>query len=433
MSYKVKNPFITHISFFIFLLLISLGFGNFNIKIGFSIKPYMIVSFLLLLFSLRITKTPKLRPFERIMIAYFLWYSFTLINITYIKQSLWYIGVLVIIISVYYIIRRVIVYVSITQIDNYIKKAGIIICVASLIYYIMGLAYFSFIPSFTQIMKYGVMIDRYMFRLMGTINEPNITSIYLSLFFFYYLYNHKDRLGLIGLILTSICVLLTLSRGAYLSFAFTILIIPLFMPNKRRYLRKFLVSIFFAGVASVILWSFLLNYGIDIFAPITDRFTSIEEDSGSGRLDLWRCALDAFYNNPIFGIGLNGIRSYNVDHFGSQFDNYTHNSYLEVLAESGIVGFCLFILMFAFAFHDALAIAKSNRNLVFILATLISILLQMCFISVQHNEFIYFVLILIFRYEFKKRLNVTGSIVMHESIGRQHREKNEPKRLICNS
>lgn len=45
--FTIKSPSLV----FIFLMILSLGFGNFNIQVGFAVKPYMIVYVITLFFT----------------------------------------------------------------------------------------------------------------------------------------------------------------------------------------------------------------------------------------------------------------------------------------------------------------------------------------------------------------------------------------------
>lgn len=89
-------------------------------------------------------------------------------------------------------------------------------------------------------------------------------------------------------------------------------------------------------------------------------------DITNGRLPLYRLALEKFYEHPLFGIGwgeykyqyaLSGIS-------GTQPIMETHNVYLQVLCESGIIGFLLFAVSFLAVFVKALrSIVCREENL----------------------------------------------------------------------
>ena len=63
------------------------------------------------------------------------------------------------------------------------------------------------------------------------------------------------------------------------------------------------------------------------------------ESGGSGRLGIWRETWQLFVDNPIFGIGYRGHEARLT--LGSS----SHNGYLAMLAEVGIVGFCAIIFI----------------------------------------------------------------------------------------
>lgn len=58
----------------------------------------------------------------------------------------------------------------------------------------------------------------------------------------------------------------------------------------------------------------------------------------SGRLDLWKKALELFRVNPVFGIGWEQFMNHNT------YEHDVHNTYLQWLCEAGIVGFVLLMV-----------------------------------------------------------------------------------------
>ena len=61
----------------------------------------------------------------------------------------------------------------------------------------------------------------------------------------------------------------------------------------------------------------------------------------SGRMALWKRAIELFKENPIFGIGWKQFVNHNT------YEHNVHNTYLQWLCESGIVGFILLFPLFA--------------------------------------------------------------------------------------
>ena len=66
-------------------------------------------------------------------------------------------------------------------------------------------------------------------------------------------------------------------------------------------------------------------------------------DKTSGRLILWSMAMRLFHKNPIIGIGWLHFPEYNFSSADPHAE--VHNTYLQVLCETGIVGFISYVLM----------------------------------------------------------------------------------------
>ena len=81
---------------------------------------------------------------------------------------------------------------------------------------------------------------------------------------------------------------------------------------------------------------------------VTRLFTNIagetDLDVSSGRLDYWKIAIDMFKARPVLGEGWGRCADHMTDAYNVYLDhqmNNVHNNYLQLLAETGIVGFVL--------------------------------------------------------------------------------------------
>jgi O-antigen ligase len=77
------------------------------------------------------------------------------------------------------------------------------------------------------------------------------------------------------------------------------------------------------------------------------------------RLRIWKNAIDKFKKNPVWGSGF-GI-SYPDKISGINFV-HPHNIIIELLAEIGIVGFCIFLMLFGLIFAKAFYILKQTSG-----------------------------------------------------------------------
>lgn len=130
--------------------------------------------------------------------------------------------------------------------------------------------------------------------------------------------------------LTIVATMYTFSRGAYLAFLFGILLLGLLKD------RKLLILL---GV-------FLLTWQTIVPVPVRERVTMTHEageldESAQERVELWQAAETSFFHSPIVGKG------YATFQLGQHVDNLsdTHNWYVKVLVETGIVGFIFVLCM----------------------------------------------------------------------------------------
>ena len=105
---------------------------------------------------------------------------------------------------------------------------------------------------------------------------------------------------------------------------------------------------------------------------------------GSGHLSLYLTSLDTWKLNKIFGNGIKSFRSdcHKIKTNYRLCSNHPHNYYLEVLTDTGLVGFCFFVLIFLILLKTSLIFLygfkyKINKDNLIFTAALISILLEL--------------------------------------------------------
>jgi O-Antigen ligase. len=120
-----------------------------------------------------------------------------------------------------------------------------------------------------------------------------------------------------------------------------------------------------AAVLGVWLWR---KYGIVVAAllgsmglagllllPSRLHDLSPEEESASGRVDAWYEGFQMFFSHPVFGVGADNFTDYN---------NLTaHNSLVLVLAETGFVGFTLWLGFVGYCFWMMLTVLRHRPEL----------------------------------------------------------------------
>ncbi|MGH2742303.1 MAG: O-antigen ligase family protein [Thermoleophilaceae bacterium] len=137
------------------------------------------------------------------------------------------------------------------------------------------------------------------------------------------------------------------SRGGIVAAAVMVLAAFVFFRRRRAYVALLLLVL--VGVAAA---------SLSASPEAWDRLTTLD-NGGSGRTDLWTVSWRAFEDHPVAGVGLNNFEVVSGDYTRqpgtlravrkiAEQPNVVHNTYLQLLAENGLIGLPLF-LGFVFA------------------------------------------------------------------------------------
>lgn len=202
------------------------------------------------------------------------------------------------------------------------------------------------------------------FRMSGPLENPNLLAGYFSIVIAFWcgyrVFRARSRdsiAGAAGLVLFGICLLLTYSRGAWLSI-FTILVGLGIWSKKRKYL--------FGGLFLLLLLVFLGE--ASILERIQSVFQPLAESSSAMRLAIWHSTLYMIWDHPVFGIGWGAFPAvYPIyDYFmgeGQIVLYHAHNLYLQIAAETGLVGFLLWISVVGAVLIQLLARIRKKDSL----------------------------------------------------------------------
>jgi O-antigen ligase len=133
-------------------------------------------------------------------------------------------------------------------------------------------------------------------------------------------------------------IFLSLSRGGMIGLVFEVILLALMTGSN---LKKVLSLVVLAGVGLVAIQTQYARR-----AAISANYTA--EDAETSRFELWKAGQNAFLAHPILGIGSNQFREYSHEYGEISGDNRnknTHNTFLEVLVNNGLVGFAVFLLL----------------------------------------------------------------------------------------
>ena len=139
----------------------------------------------------------------------------------------------------------------------------------------------------------------------------------------------------IGLIVMALALLLSQSRGGIFGGVIGFISFALLMRSSSGELPRSFWVVISVIVGMVAFYS--LKIGID---PVLERFLRIGKETS--RIDIWRDSMAIIKDHP-FGIGLAAFKQvfpvYNVSNFSDVRYIYLHNDYLQLLMETGWIGF----------------------------------------------------------------------------------------------
>lgn len=195
----------------------------------------------------------------------------------------------------------------------------------------------------SQIASYSALESRV--KITGTFQflGPNEVSAFLNqntvilggIYFF--LKRSWQKLALLGLIMVNCyCILFLYSRGAYLGLCAGFLILFL-LKNQKMLIPLILI---------LALWQVVLpEKAIERIKGTTNEYGELDESSEL-RIIMWEKGMELFKASPVVGIGYGVFR---LKDFGTGLKD-THNIYVKILVEQGIIGFILFlVVVFAIA------------------------------------------------------------------------------------
>jgi O-antigen ligase len=155
------------------------------------------------------------------------------------------------------------------------------------------------------------------------------------------------------LALAGIALLLTQSRGGLLAFV-AILLVHVFLsaPDRKTRIRQVALVLIVCMLAAALAGFFFQRLGE------IDDFTTVS------RLAIWAGAFTVFARSPLLGTGFGNLRTLmgGLLNLPDGWTGDAHNLYLELLAETGLIGFMVFGLLIVLALRTALRQLRRTEN-----------------------------------------------------------------------
>ncbi|MFC1608821.1 O-antigen ligase family protein [Patescibacteria group bacterium] len=199
------------------------------------------------------------------------------------------------------------------------------------------------------------------FRATSLLPDPHMLAFYLNmtapLALGFFLKN-KKQVYFYAFSIISLGSFLTFSRGGYLGFIGAIVFFTLFLFYRnitKEHLKKLAITVFLALII------------LTTPNPISNRLTSsfnLSEGSNSQRIETWKQSLEVIGNHTFLGVGLGNYALEIKPSASWREPIYSHNLFLDIAAEIGILGVLAWILLLYYSIKSSSATyLKNNRIL----------------------------------------------------------------------
>lgn len=202
----------------------------------------------------------------------------------------------------------------------------------------------------------------------GLTTHYTTNAIYLSISLLFYVsrfIKNRKLKDLAMVVLSLLCLLLTAKRG-HLVFSIAAIVIYIIAFHKKRTIKEYSKMIFIPIIALILI--FAISIKVPQILNVFKRFeaSSITELL-NGRQELYNLAITNWKNHIVFGNGWGSAmylyhkelykpNAYNIDY------TQTHNVYLQLLCENGIIGLLFVLLIFGTMLVLTFKACKKNRN-----------------------------------------------------------------------
>ena len=204
-------------------------------------------------------------------------------------------------------------------------------------------------------------------RFTGGGGDPNvqaagfIAAMFLAGGLYSVYHSRRARIALLlAFVLMTVGFLGTQSRGGLVALAVATISALIIAPRQR---KRLLGLLSMAAVAGGVL--------VAVNPGSLSRITDISGGT-SGRNDLWRVAWEVFTGHPVIGVGIGNfqvveshyvLRPGAIDRIQYLTDvpYLVHNTYLQLLAESGVIGLVAFLLVIVLTLRAAYWPRGSSR------------------------------------------------------------------------
>lgn len=265
--------------------------------------------------------------------------------------------------------------------DEFKRKIPLYLLLSGVITIILGYIQYFFYPSLKNLFYLGW--DEHLYRMFSTFLDPNFAGLFFTLFFIFTLSliekNLKDNKRLLIYssisLLSLISVYLTYSRSGLIMLLISILVF-LLLKNKKK--------LVFISISLLILIVFIAPKSFK-----TEGTNLLRVNSSTARVESLEQAIEIFTKHPLLGVGFNAYRYAQNKYVGlnTTYWQTTHsgagtdNSFVFVLATTGLIGFGAYLYLIYKIFKLAKLRIKKSVYAPILIASLSGLMVSSLFIN----------------------------------------------------
>lgn len=364
--------------FLIFLLfiwsIVSLYFfGNSDVQQVGGIAPYItsiIVSLIEVFAIITIVFNFKILVFSNICRTVMLWYVYVFLNVLLnsanvlfdLREVIWWPSVFLIFFAVFY-------GKFLNVRFNFLLKSMIFLLVILFVQFIL-----------IRFSTVGFSI------ITGGKSLNHVFYVILLTPFIFLLRNKTWKYLLFSLAI--VAALISFKRSAMICM-FLMLLVSIYFDYIKDQRGNFFSKIFIGFIVVIGLSGLYEHFNSRSDDYITNRLSSIQDDGGSGRVDIYNTVFNSFekqfFENKLMGVGHNGVRNsgivWETRGVANQYLS-SHNDFIEIVYDYGIIGIIIYFFFIKSVIYNTLKIRKLDSKL--FQANIVSLIMFLVMSMVSH-------------------------------------------------
>ena len=342
----------------IIIPLIFFEFFFFNFKIGpihiTSLRVALVIAIITLFFTLFNKKIilPNTKYIKFASVFLYVWLFYSVFQLLYVQDfsatfnRIFYLLIYFIIILVFITVNDKQEWESLMKVISWIGVIIIVICLWEII---TG----SHLPT-SRFYVEEMVSNR---KANGVFYNENDLGLFFVMIFPLVYYNDSKKFKLFkvsSLVCIPVIILLNDNKAALISIAIQIVFMILFSDRS----RGFKLKVFLFFVLAAVVFSGQI---IEIFIPIMEQLIG-GYGSASVRLDVYIKGLYALRKSNYLGVGPGNFGLSLTELFGEQLITDPHSWWVELLVNSGVVIFCLYLVFFVGMIIETYKIYRENKK-----------------------------------------------------------------------